>query len=125
MYMRFKNIKDLLNNVDLKIGNYFDRINFNYNKVFCIGLHKTGTTSLSNCFKQIGLKSIHNTKWSQKPIPNKYLNNYTTFSDGGGHIWFENFEFGGNHQIRLLDENFPNSKYILNYRHLKPWVSLK
>lgn len=96
-----------------------------FNKIFCVGCHKTGTTSLHNLFKHFGLKSLHNTKWSKKPIPNKYLKKYTAFSDGGGHFWFEEHEFGSNHEIRLLDENYPNSRFILNTRNLDSWLISK
>lgn len=96
-----------------------------FNKIFCIGLHKTGTTSLHNFFLNLGIKSTHNTSWSKTPIPNEYLQKYRAFSDGGGHFWFNEYEFGGNHEVRLLDENYPNSKFILNTRSLKSWVVSK
>ena len=96
-----------------------------FNKVFCIGLHKTGTTSLHNFFLNLGIKSVHKTSWSKTPIPNEYLQKNRAFSDGGGHFWYDESEFCSNHEVRLLDETYPNSKFLLNTRPLKSWVVSK
>jgi hypothetical protein len=119
-------IKKKLKKLDYYVGNIVNRIyKKNFNKVFCIGLHKTGTTSLKHFFSVIGLKSHSGAYWSRKPIPNKIIGSNTAFSDGGGHVWFEELEFGGNHEVRLLNENYPNSKFILNTRSLRDWVVSK
>lgn len=76
-------------------------------------------------FKSFGIRSLHSTSWSIKPIPNKFLNDYTAFSDGGGHVWLSDYEFGNNHEIRILDKYYPNSRFILITRDLESWVISK
>lgn len=88
-------------------------------------MHKCGTTSLHRLFLNAGLRSIHNTHWSRSPIPNEYLRRHTAFSDGGGHFWDDRYEFGSNHEVRLLDEAFPGSKFILQTREVTSWVVSK
>jgi len=86
-------------------------------KIFCIGLHKTGTTSLHKMAEHNGLKSHHSTKW-QNDL-NK-INQYDFLCDGGSHYDHQNeidFEF--------LRANFKNSKFIINMRPIKPWIISK
>lgn len=96
-----------------------------YNKIFCVGLHKTGTTTIDEIFKTFGIKSTHSTAWSKKPLPKETLRKYTAFSDGGGHFWYESLEFGSNHEIRELDRYYPDSKFILTFRSMQPWLRSK
>lgn len=96
-----------------------------FNKVFCIGCHKTATTSLNSVFEKLSLASIHSTEWSKLPIPNGCLEEYDCFTDGGGHFWLGDSEFAGNHEVRKLDETYPNSKFILNIRDLDTWLVSK
>lgn len=95
-------------------------------KVFCIGLHKTGTTSIHRFFEEMGIKSFHDPSWSQKPLPRGLLNKFEAFSDGGGHCWNDNLEFGGNHEVRELDSLYgKKAKYILNHRDMVSWLTSK
>jgi hypothetical protein len=96
-----------------------------FNKVFCIGCHKTATKSLNSVFEKLSLKSTHSTIWSAMPIPNESLEEYDSFTDGGGHFWLGDSEFGRNHEVRRLDECYPNSKFILNTRDIDTWVVSK
>jgi len=59
------------------------------------------------------------------PIPNEYLEEYDCFADGGGHFWLGDSEFGSNHEVRKLDECYPNSKFILNIRDIDTWLVSK
>ena len=89
----------------------------NSSKIFCIGLHKTGTSSLHKIAEHHGLKSHHSSKW-QNDL-NK-INQYDFLCDGGSHYDNQNeidFEF--------LRMNFKNSKFIINIRPLKPWIISK
>ena len=82
------------------------------NKVFCIGLHKTGTTSLSNLAEKYGFKVTHSKE--------EKLRRYDFFSDGGSH--FDNineFDF-----VKLF-ETYPDSKFILQTRATEKWVVSK
>lgn len=89
-------------------------------KIFCIGLSKTGTTSLHTAFKILGYKSFHRPHYAIKQI-NKakengkrlvyYLEEYDVFSDRP--FW---------RYYRELDRDYPGSKFILNTRGEKEWV---
>jgi hypothetical protein len=94
-------------------------------KVFGIGLHKTGTTSLHQLATGLGLRSLHDTTWSKPPIPKPLIDRFDAFSDGGGHFWAEDLEFGGNHEVRLLDVSYPGSRFILGVRPLESWLVSK
>lgn len=76
--------------------------NKKWNKVFCIGLNKTGTTSLHYAFKELGLTTFHG---------GTYDDDIDCFSDGRYYKIFKE-----------LDIIAPNSKFILNTRDLKSWV---
>lgn len=85
----------------------------NSGKVFCVGFNKTGTTSLHQYFKTLGLKSTHNTEWprhSSGEDVGRYYAKHTCYSDGSK-CDFEN-----------LDKQLPGSVFILNKRALKPWL---
>jgi hypothetical protein len=77
-------------------------INKKWNKVFCIGLNKTGTTSLHLAFQKMGLKSFHGGTFDYR---------IDAFSDGR---YYQNY--------KDLDKLSPNSKFILNTRELRPWI---
>lgn len=93
-----------------------------YEKYFCIGGGKTGTTTLHEMAKMAGLKSLHANEWFPCKIrPNgdvKQLEEYDFFCDGGGHI------IGGEHNIdyKYLDETFKNKLFILNTRDVRSWA---
>ncbi len=76
--------------------------NKKWNKVFCIGLNKTGTTSLHFAFQKLGLCSFHGGSFDSR---------IDAFSDGR---YFE--------QFIELDKLCPNSKFILNTRDLRDWI---
>jgi hypothetical protein len=73
-----------------------------WNKVYCIGLNKTGTTSLHIAFQKLGLKSFHGGTFDSR---------IDAFSDGR---YYKNFE--------KLYYQTPNSLFILNTRDLKDWI---
>lgn len=85
----------------------------NFNKVFCIGFNKTGTSSLNDYFISVGFKSFHGM--------------YSEVVDSGelSHAMFTEYDCftdGEMHDYRLLDETFPGSKFILNTRRLDKWL---
>lgn len=86
-------------------------------KVFCIGLHKTGTTSLHKFAREHGFRSVHSSNWFNEPAT---LANNNFFSDGGSH-------FDGQNEFPIADfyENYPNAKFILQTRDIKEWVQSK
>jgi O-antigen biosynthesis protein len=91
-------------------------------KIFCIGLNKTGTSSLHQALQTLGFRSLH-LGGPEVPVGIKratdegrglveYLGDYDAFSD----IWrlSERFE--------LLDRQYPGSKFILTIRDLDGWL---
>ena len=87
------------------------------NKIFCIGLHKTGTTTLANFFREYGFKDTHSVNWINDE---RKLNKYDFFSDGGSH--FDNInEF----DFRRLFNIYKHSTFILQTRETEKWVLSK
>lgn len=81
------------------------------NKVFCIGLPRTGTTSLHLAFLCLGYRSIHNPKdiWSNLDHPVLFEND--AFSDTPIPLIY-----------KQLDHKFPGSKFIVTTRRMEPWL---
>lgn len=76
--------------------------NKKFSKVFCIGLNKTGTTSLHCAFQKLGLTSFHG---------GTYDSRIDAFSDGRYYK-----------QFKIFDKQIPNCKFILNTRNVEDWV---
>ena len=87
------------------------------NKVFCIGLHKTGTSTLYEIFLDYGFKAIHSANWDKDIVK---LKKFDAFSDGGGH-----FTGMGEFDFPYLATTFPNAKFILQTRDTKSWIISK
>ncbi|MFN2261928.1 MAG: sulfotransferase family protein [Psychroflexus sp.] len=98
-------------------------------KIFCIGLNKTGTSSLHEAFKILGFKSVHFIDDDGQNIKDimednfhnnedilKGISHYDAFSDWDrdetSHLIFKAF-----------DQQYPNSKFILNTRDLDSWLN--
>jgi len=84
------------------------------NKIFGIGLPKTGTSSLSSALNILGFKSVH--------LPKKYK---SSIWRTGNYYWegdwtaLTNF---GEWFFPQLDETYPNSKFILTVRDKGEWL---
>lgn len=100
-------------------------------KIFCIGLNKTGTTSLHKAFGILGLKSVHfkdDRGDNIKPIIRRnYLSgvdilsgieDYDAYSDWNTDKY--NIEI-----FKEFDRQCPESKFILNTRDLDSWLDSK
>jgi hypothetical protein len=87
------------------------------NKIFCIGLHKTGTSTLHELAIRSKYKSIHSVNW-QRNIP--VINKYKFFCDGGSHYNDLN-EFN----YKTLVNIYPNCKFVINIRDIRPWIISK
>lgn len=98
-------------------------------KIFCIGLNKTGTSSLHEAFQILGLKSVHfkdekgiNIKdvINENYLKNKdilhQLSHYDAISDWDRPPY--TFEI-----IKKFDEHYPNSKFIVNTRDIEDWLN--
>jgi len=77
-------------------------------KIFVIGFHKTGTTSLDTLFRSVGLNSVHTT------IPVlSIIDKYDAYTDGS-HEKFAKYY-----------AKYPNSLFILNTRPINKWLISK
>ena len=87
-------------------------------KVFCIGAHKTGTTSLEVALKKLGYRVCGSFGTKDPDIANKVhemawalVEDYDAFEDNPWPILF-----------RELDERYPASKFILTRRPSAAWI---
>ena len=88
-------------------------------KVFGIGFHKTGTSSLAQALSKLGYKmcnavGVHDPQASVNAIPLaiKTAQSFDTFR---GNPW--------SFQFRVFDDEFPGSKFILTMRDPDGWIS--
>jgi hypothetical protein len=85
-----------------------------FNKIFNIGLPRTGTTSLNQALNALGFKSIHNPKYFRKhAMEGRY------HFDNNDWRALTNF---GEHFYPQLDQAYPNSKFILTIRDEMDWL---
>lgn len=87
-------------------------------KVFCIGFHKTGTTSLEVALKKLGYRVRGSFGTKDPDIANKVhemayamVADYDAFEDNPWPILY-----------RELDERFPGSRFILTRRPADAWI---
>jgi hypothetical protein len=86
-----------------------------FNKIFNIGLPKTGTTSLNQALHDLGFNSIHNPKYfRQQAMEGRY------HFDNDDWQALTNF---GEHFYPQLDAAYPNSKFILTVRDENDWLA--
>lgn len=86
-----------------------------FNKIFSIGLPKTGTTSLNQALVLLGLTSLHNPKRFRKQA----MEGQYHFDENG---WQAITNFG-EHFYPQLDQAYPNSKFILTVRNETEWLN--
>ena len=92
-------------------------------KIFCIGYHKTGTTSLGSALKKLGyrvcgclnryLKEVEESKFEEEiyTLVFDMVNQYDAFQDNPWPILYKE-----------LDEKYPNSKFIFTIRDSDSWI---
>lgn len=95
-------------------------------KIFCIGFSKTGTSSLHEAFKMLGIRSCHHISRGRlgRNLIDKaemegkrlmyYMDEYDAYSDMALINYYQ-----------ALDQQYPNSKYILTDRDPSHWVNSK
>lgn len=96
-------------------------------KVFCVGMNKTGTSTIKHCFERLGLFPIASPKTyspeERREIRRFYedknyqamlklAENYRSFEDRPWNIWS---------MYRQLHERFPDSLFILTVRDPESW----
>jgi len=108
-----------------------------FNKIFCIGMNKTGTTSLHHAFIDLGIPSLHGSPDGLRPVwvmpvfakrMTEYLNErlsrgvqnplgvfdvFRAYLDLYSFITF----------FRELDEAYPNSLFVYTNRNDEEWIA--
>lgn len=88
-------------------------------KIFCIGLNKTGTSSLNEALKILGINSVHDTELNRtmmKELRRKKFDTYGMYDAfTESEALYQNWHF--------LANMFPTAKFILTKRNLKDWVN--
>jgi len=121
----------------LILTSLFHQLNDNKLKVFCIGLNKTGTTSLVDAWKELGYTKIYS--GYDKPTLSKIMPNKFVFEDGNiinsgfnndyyilkllisGYECMKDRPFNTNNLYLWLEKNYYNSKFILTIRDEEEW----
>ena len=85
-------------------------------KIFGIGLSRTGTTSLTNALRVLGYTSVHYPKYYHDSyfkihIDEHVLNEFDSLTD-----------VPVAHQYKNLDAKYPNAKFILTVRDEDSWI---
>lgn len=92
----------------------------NKQKIFCIGLNKTGTKSLSDALNYLNINTIHDTFKTKKQLKYEKENKLKLLSTLNEFQGFSDYPI--NKIYKELDKEYPNSKFILTIRNLKPWL---
>lgn len=81
-------------------------------KIFCIGLSRSGTTSLNYALKQLGFKSLHFPFQLYFDKHSSLISNADAFSDTPIPMIYQE-----------LDQLYPGSKFILTKRNKEAWLN--
>jgi len=107
----------------------------NFNKLFCIGLNKAGTTSLYYAFGKLGFKALHNAP-NKRAGAKEYdkaariLNASIRSAKKNGKQLLTGYEDydayldidSVNRNFEILDNQCPNSKFIFTDRDVGDWI---
>lgn len=92
------------------------------NKIFGIGLHRTGTTTLGDCLIQLGFTPQANWNTSANFIPHYHLGEYEEiYKHANCFRSFQDSPWNHGDFYKFLDKKFPNSKFILTKRNENTW----
>lgn len=90
---------------------------FRRKKIFCIGANKTGTTSIEQVFRTLGLKVGNQAKaelllhdWARRDF--RKIIRYCRWAEA-----FQDIPFSYPDTFRAVDAAYPGSKFILTVRH--------
>ncbi|WP_415893349.1 sulfotransferase [Neptuniibacter sp. PT8_73] len=93
-----------------------------FNKLFCIGYNKTGTTSLEHILKLLGYKMPNQMEQEIRLVRQVYAGNFKPLIDFCGNFdAFQDMPFSQGVLYAQLDCLFPNSKFILTVRDSDEW----
>jgi hypothetical protein len=96
-------------------------------KIFGIGLNKTGTKSLTAACEQLGFRTLHsacrigdalqqNLRQHRRPLES--LEDYDAYFDMG--FWVREIPYSD--LLQRLDESYPGSKFIFHTRGVDSWI---
>ena len=91
-----------------------------YNKVFGIGLNKTGTDSLSSALNLLGIRSLHDTFRVREVLLYEKEKGLKLLSSLDGFQGFSDYPIWKIYKD--LDKIYPDSRFILTIRDLKSWL---
>ena len=93
-----------------------------YNKVFCIGSNKTGTTTLERVLQQLQFRMPNQQDQERALTQEVLMGNYDTFKNYVEN-WnaFQDNPFSYGLTFVVADTLFPNSKFILTERDPEDW----
>ena len=86
-------------------------------KIFCIGFNKTGTTSMAKLFDNIGYQ-VASQRAGEALVKDWLIDeskNIVKYVKNGGEV-FQDIPFSLPDTYKVLDKNFPDSKFILTIR---------
>ena len=98
-------------------------------KIFCVGLNKTGTSSLHDAFLMLNIESVHFKGAEERNIKDIIQSNYLAGDNilkGLEHYEaFSDWDLGPSTVdiVKEFDKQYPNSKFILNIRDLDGWLN--
>jgi hypothetical protein len=107
--------------------------------LFFVGLHRTGTHTQAELAHALGLDVAHDHRWPdvlndsgaytyERPSPYRAKTALTAnaFSDGGGHTWDAQYEFGAAaFDLHWLARCWPSGSFALIVRPLRSWLVSK
>ncbi len=95
-----------------------------WNKVFCIGAHKTGTTSLNILMYMLGFDCARQHEIEISTTEQVQRGNYRElFNQVALYDFFQDTPFALGSTYIALDAYFPNSKFIFTYRNPEEWFN--
>ena len=80
-------------------------------KIFGIGIHRTGTSSLNQALQMLGYKSVHTLLDIYPTIDTKLIEKYDSLTDFPIPLLY-----------KQLDILYPNAKFILTTRDINSWL---
>jgi len=96
----------------------------NFNKIFCIGANKTGTTTLEAVLKLYGYNLPSQTEQEIRISQSAFSTDYTDFSNFvRQYDAFQDLPFSQGLIYVAADALFPNSKFILSERTPESWFN--
>lgn len=112
------------------INYYINVINklFNDDKIICIGLNKTGTTSLTCFMENIGYKSFpEDLFYLNELFRNQiYTNNHEMLIEyikDNKYNFYEDCPFNIGDTYKLFEKHMPNARFILTWRESGDWYN--